>query len=113
MFSVGLRVTVSIAFPRISFAYMSIWPNAILGTGRDWAVGENMDGIRRKRQAGAPLDAFDRRILAALTEDATLSYAELGEKVNLSAPAVHERVKRLKQSGTIRDTVARLDGPAV
>ncbi|WP_420916663.1 AsnC family transcriptional regulator [Pectobacterium polaris] len=36
-------------------------------------------------------------LLRELVDDATLSYAELGEKVALSAPAAHERVKRLRR----------------
>ncbi|WP_224750165.1 Lrp/AsnC family transcriptional regulator [Halomonas sp. ML-15] len=58
------------------------------------------------------MDAFDRRILGELAEDAGLSYADLGNRVGLSAPAVHERVKRLRATGRIRGTVAVLDGPA-
>ncbi len=52
-------------------------------------------------------------LLGLLSEDATRSYAELGEAIALSAPAVHERVKRLKRDGSIRGTVARLDGPTI
>jgi Lrp/AsnC family leucine-responsive transcriptional regulator len=74
---------------------------------------ENTEDIRPKRRGPPPLDPFDRKILAALAADADQSYAALGEKVGLSPPAVHERVKRLKRAGAIRDTVARLDGPAV
>jgi Lrp/AsnC family transcriptional regulator, leucine-responsive regulatory protein len=59
------------------------------------------------------MDVMDRKLLSLLAEDATLSYKELGERLHLSAPAVHERVKKLKKSGAIRGTVARLDGEAV
>ncbi|WP_320153826.1 Lrp/AsnC family transcriptional regulator [uncultured Tolumonas sp.] len=55
------------------------------------------------------LDAKDRKLLAILAEDASLSYADLGSKLHLSAPAVHERVKRLKSEGVITGTVAKLD----
>jgi DNA-binding Lrp family transcriptional regulator len=65
------------------------------------------DGIRRK------LDDLDRKLLGVLVEDATLSYADLGERVGLSAPAVHERVKRLRRSGVIRRTAALVDPVAV
>jgi len=74
---------------------------------------EKTDGIRRKRADRAMPDSFDRRILAELARDATQSFAELSAKVALSPPAVHERVRRLKQSGVIRDTVARIDPAAV
>jgi len=60
-----------------------------------------------------PLDAADRRLLGVLVEDATVSYAELGEKASLSAPAAHERVKRLRRNGIIRRTSALLDPHAV
>ncbi len=56
------------------------------------------------------VDATDRRLLGLLAADATLSYAELGQRLHLSPPAVHERVKRLKREGAIRGVVARLDG---
>ncbi|MFB5744998.1 Lrp/AsnC family transcriptional regulator [Cedecea sp. S5-13] len=71
------------------------------------------DGIKQNGAAERVLDAADRRILGTLVEDATISYAELGEKVALSAPAVHERVKRLKRSGVIQQTAALLDPKAI
>lgn len=74
---------------------------------------EKTDGIRRRRADRDMPDTFDRRILAELACDATQSFAELGAKVALSPPAVHERVRRLRQAGVIRDTVARIDGAAV
>jgi Lrp/AsnC family transcriptional regulator, leucine-responsive regulatory protein len=52
----------------------------------------------------------DRKLLSLLAEDASRSYAELGEILHLSPPAVHERVKRLRRDGVIQGTVARLDG---
>jgi Lrp/AsnC family leucine-responsive transcriptional regulator len=42
------------------------------------------------------LDVTDRRILAELQADARLSLAELGRRVGLSAPAVAERLSRLR-----------------
>ncbi|WP_111431845.1 Lrp/AsnC family transcriptional regulator [Rhodobacteraceae bacterium DSL-40] len=55
------------------------------------------------------LDQIDRNLLGLLTENAEQSYADLGKAVGLSAPAVHERVKRYKASGRIRAITARLD----
>ncbi|WP_259998470.1 Lrp/AsnC family transcriptional regulator [Leisingera sp. M523] len=74
---------------------------------------EITDGVRKNTGPARVLDALDRRILGALSTDATLSYAAIGQEVGLSAPAVHERVKRLRASGAIEATVARLDGAAV
>ncbi|MDF2366761.1 Lrp/AsnC family transcriptional regulator [Sneathiella sp.] len=59
-----------------------------------------------------PLDSFDRKILGALSENGRATYAEIGEIVGLSAPAVFERVKRLRSSGTLTGISARIDGPS-
>ncbi|WP_224544296.1 Lrp/AsnC family transcriptional regulator [Mesorhizobium sp. CA16] len=71
------------------------------------------DDIQRNKHPAREVDPIDRKILGVLVEDATISYAELGERVGLSAPAAHERVKRLKRSGAIRATSAIIDPRAV
>ncbi|MHC8946101.1 DNA-binding Lrp family transcriptional regulator [Advenella incenata] len=68
------------------------------------------DTVRQMRHHPAELDHIDRKILGALAQDASHSYAELSKMVNLSAPAVHDRVKRLRRDGVIKGTVAILDG---
>jgi len=73
----------------------------------------NTEAVRKPASAARPLDGFDRKILGALAADADLSYAELGQRVCLSAPAVHDRVKKLRASGCLRRTAAILDGPAL
>ncbi len=55
------------------------------------------------------LDKIDRNLLSLLTKDAEQSYSDLGKAVGLSAPAVHERVKRYKSSGRIKSVSAQLD----
>jgi Lrp/AsnC family leucine-responsive transcriptional regulator len=55
------------------------------------------------------LDAVNQAILAELQGDARLSMAELGRRVNLSPPAVAERVQRLEREGVIRGYHAELD----
>lgn len=69
------------------------------------------EDVQRMATAQRPLDPFDRKILAALNNDGRATYAEIGDQVGLSAPAVHERVKRLRQHA-IKGIGARLDGPA-
>lgn len=76
-------------------------------------MDEETDGIPQNRSAGRELDATDRKILGVLVDDATVSYAELGDRVGLSPPAAHERVKRLRRSGAIRNTAAIIDPNAV
>lgn len=70
------------------------------------------DGVQQSRLPPRELDDADRRLLGVLVEDATVSYAELGERAGLSAPAAHERVKRLRRSGAIRRTAALIDPAA-
>jgi Lrp/AsnC family transcriptional regulator, leucine-responsive regulatory protein len=74
---------------------------------------ENTNAIRRIPITPGRLDETDRKLLSLLAEDSTRSYAELGRILNLSAPAVHERAKRLKQVGVIKATVALLDGAKI
>jgi DNA-binding Lrp family transcriptional regulator len=58
-------------------------------------------------------DELDKRIVAALIEDARATYAEVGSRVGLSAPAVKRRVDRLRASGAITGFSARVDPPAL
>jgi Lrp/AsnC family leucine-responsive transcriptional regulator len=74
---------------------------------------KNADLVRHSPPAGRALDVFDRKILGVLAANADVGYAELGQRVGLSAPAVHDRVKKLRASGCLRRTVALLDGPAI
>jgi DNA-binding Lrp family transcriptional regulator len=59
------------------------------------------------------LDQTDRAIIAALTADARASFAEIGQAVSLSAPAVKRRVDRLRASGVIKGFTAVIDPAAV
>lgn len=58
------------------------------------------------------LDALDRRLIDALRLDGRASFADLGDRVGLSASAVKRRVDRLVASGVITGFGVRLD-PAV
>jgi DNA-binding Lrp family transcriptional regulator len=59
------------------------------------------------------MDAVDQRIIALLVADARASYADIGSKVALSAPAVKRRVDRLRSSGVIKGFTAVIDPAAV
>ena len=59
------------------------------------------------------MDIVDWRILAELQRDARLSQNEVSRRVNLSAPAVAERVRRLTDSGVLRGYAARVDPQAL
>lgn len=55
------------------------------------------------------IDEFDRRILAALQGDATLSIAEIAERAGLSPTPCWRRIQKLERAGVIRKRVALLD----
>ncbi len=54
------------------------------------------------------LDSLDQRILEQLQLDGRLSMRELGRRVDLSAPAVTERVRRLEEGQVIVGYGARV-----
>ncbi|MPZ86209.1 MAG: AsnC family transcriptional regulator [Actinophytocola sp.] len=56
-----------------------------------------------------PLDRVDWQIVEELQADGRLSFKELGRRINLSAPAVAERVRRLEESGVITGYHAQVD----
>jgi Lrp/AsnC family transcriptional regulator len=55
------------------------------------------------------IDAIDRKILRVLQEDASLSVAEIGERVGLSSTPCWKRVQRMEQEGIITGKVALVD----
>jgi DNA-binding Lrp family transcriptional regulator len=59
------------------------------------------------------LDETDELILAELANDARATYAEIGDRVNLSAPAVKRRVDRLLDNGVIRGFTTVVDRSAL
>src|SRR5436189_2891618 len=59
------------------------------------------------------LDSTDRKIIGELSTDGRVSLAELGRRVNLSSPAVAERVQRLERAGVITGYRAEIDPRAL
>ncbi|HEX5540902.1 MAG TPA: Lrp/AsnC family transcriptional regulator [Micromonospora sp.] len=59
------------------------------------------------------IDSIDQGIIASLMADARASYADIGNRVSLSAPAVKRRVDRLRAAGIIRGFTAVVDPAAV
>ncbi|WP_428452004.1 Lrp/AsnC family transcriptional regulator [Photobacterium kasasachensis] len=57
----------------------------------------------------ADLDSTDRTLLRMLQRDGTLALAELAEAVNLTTTPCWKRLKRLEESGILRQRVALLD----
>jgi Lrp/AsnC family transcriptional regulator len=52
------------------------------------------------------MDVIDRKILAILQEDASLSVAEVASRVNLSQSPCWRRIQRMEESGVIERRVA-------
>ena len=55
------------------------------------------------------MDAIDRKILAVLQEDASLSVADIGSRVGLSSTPCWKRIQRLEADGVILKRVALVD----
>ena len=56
-----------------------------------------------------PIDSIDRRILRALLSKGRSTFAELAAQVGLTAPTVHDRVKKLERGGDIQGYSASVD----
>jgi Lrp/AsnC family leucine-responsive transcriptional regulator len=55
------------------------------------------------------LDETDLRIIELLAEDARRSFNEIGDDVDLSGPAVSDRVQRLRDSGVLKGFTVDVD----
>ncbi|WP_261193624.1 Lrp/AsnC family transcriptional regulator [Pseudoruegeria sp. SHC-113] len=66
-----------------------------------------------RTQLRTPLDAQDKRLLAALQRDAHLTAQDLGALLNLSPSQAGRRRQRLEAEGYIRSYAARLDARRV
>ncbi len=55
------------------------------------------------------IDGTDRKLIAALQADGRLSYNALARQVDLSQPAVAERIRRLESAGVITAYRAAVD----
>lgn len=59
------------------------------------------------------VDAVDLALLKLLQTDATTSYTTLAKEVGLSAAAVHDRVRKLRERGVVRRTTVEVDPESV
>lgn len=55
------------------------------------------------------MDDLDKEILKALAEDGRVSFTELSDKLKVSHGTIHVRVNKLKESGALLGTSARVD----
>ncbi len=68
---------------------------------------------RIRRRGRVPLDAFDRKIVVALVENARATNVEIAEKVGLSEAPCSRRIKRLEAEGVVTAYRAQLDPESI
>ncbi len=56
------------------------------------------------------MDSIDLKILNLLQKNARITVSEISSLINLSIPACSERLKKLEQSGVIKQYTAIIDG---
>lgn len=59
------------------------------------------------------MDRIDRQIVRILQSDGRASHERIAQEVNLSRPAVHDRIRRLEAAGVIRGYTAEVDWEAL
>lgn len=59
------------------------------------------------------MDRMDHDILDFLMNNGRATHEEIGRKLNLSRPAVHQRVKKLEQTGVLRGYKAEVNWSAL
>ena len=55
------------------------------------------------------LDKLDLQIIAAMMEDAGISYADLGKRLFVSGGTIHVRIKKLQEYGIVKGTKLSVD----
>src|SRR3954468_47087 len=55
------------------------------------------------------LDKLDLQIIQAMTENAGISYADLGKKLFVSGGTIHVRIKKLEEAGIVKGTKLNVD----
>ncbi|NOX61992.1 MAG: Lrp/AsnC family transcriptional regulator [Chloroflexi bacterium] len=61
------------------------------------------------KTSSALIDEIDQRILQILQKDGRMRNAQIAQRISLSPPATHARIKRLEEQGLIRGYVALVD----
>lgn len=68
-----------------------------------------MNGTTKNLEGKAPVDGTDQRILQYLSTNARISFQEIAHGLGVSRATVHERVKRMVQSGVIKGYRTEID----
>jgi Lrp/AsnC family transcriptional regulator for asnA, asnC and gidA len=57
--------------------------------------------MTKKNMAKYPIDAIDQKILSLLIRNARMPFLEIARECGISGAAIHQRVKKLEESGII------------
>lgn len=66
-----------------------------------------------QKEQSPVLDKLDLSILKLLQQNARITVKEISDKIHLSTTPVHERIKRMEQSGVIKQYITLLDGAKI
>ena len=61
----------------------------------------------------ATIDATDRKILSLLIRNARMPFLEIARECGISGAAIHQRVKKMEESGVIRGFRLEVDPTAL
>ena len=61
------------------------------------------------RELRNQFDALDLEIMSALTQDARIAFSQLAENLRVSNSLIHQRVKKLKEHGVLKNAVFQLN----
>ncbi|PWJ52750.1 transcriptional regulator, AsnC family [Quadrisphaera granulorum] len=70
-------------------------------------------GFIERQGPPVPLDDIDRELVRRLAADPRASQRQLAREINMSGPAVGERIARLERSGVIRGYTVSVDWAAL
>jgi len=59
------------------------------------------------------MDKTDRQIVRLLQQDGRMSHEQISKEINLSRPAIHDRIRRLETAGIVRGYTAQVDWDAL
>ena len=65
--------------------------------------------MNRSRYVTRPLDATDRAIIAALSENGRMTVQDLAALIGLSSPSLTERIHKLEDAGAIQEYSVLVD----
>lgn len=65
--------------------------------------------MKTETNLGYQLDEIDKKIIYMLTDNAKTSLALISKNVGISTTAVHQRIKKLENSGVIENAVSYLN----